>query len=88
MTKLNGYHYQITVPTCSNPQNGGKTKFTWKKVCQMTRMKLEKLFDFAQLSTHALMMTVRAALRSLSMNQSIKYPDILGAVLYREKNLT
>ena len=33
-------------------------------------------------------MTVRAALLSLSMNQSIKYPDILGAVLYREKNLT
>ena len=33
-------------------------------------------------------MTVRAALRSLSMNQSIKYPDILGALLYRENNLT
>ena len=43
---------------------------------------------FGQFSTHALMMTVRAALLSLSMNQSIKYPDILGALLYREKNLT
>ena len=30
-------------------------------------------------NTHALMMTVRAFLRSLSRNQSIKYPDILGA---------
>ena len=33
-------------------------------------------------------MTVRAFLRSLSRNQSIKYPDILGAVVYKWNNLT
>ena len=38
--------------------------------------------------THALMMTVRAFLLSLSRNQSIRYPDILGAVVYSWKNLT
>jgi hypothetical protein len=33
------------------------------------------------------MIVVRADLLSLSMNQSIKYPDILGAAWYKEKNL-
>ena len=33
-------------------------------------------------------MTVRAFLLSLSRNQSIRYPDILGAVVYSWKNLT
>lgn len=32
-------------------------------------------------------MTRNAALRSLSRNHSIMWPDIRGAVLYRENNL-